>query len=81
MSAANAANTQVRRPVAPTRAAAAPVARPAMQAAAIGGFDDHDDEFRLNLSDIPLQRESLEVEGLKPTLLSRLLDLVMPIRP
>lgn len=83
MSAANAANTQVRRPVAPTRAAAAPVARPAMQAApaAAIGFDDHDDDFRLNLSDIPLQRGSLDVEGLKPTLLSRLLDLVMPLKP
>jgi hypothetical protein len=80
MSAANAAN--VRRPVAPTRAAAAPVARPAMQAApAVAGFDDHDDEFRLNLSDIPLQRESLDVEGLKPTLLSRFFDLVMPLKP
>lgn len=82
MSAANAANTQVRRPVAPTRAAA-PVARPAMQAApaAAIGFDEHDDDFRLNLSDIPLQRGSLDVEGLKPTLLSRLLDLVMPLKP
>ena len=85
MSAANAANAQpVRRPVAPTRATAAPVARPAMQAApavaANASFEDHDDEFRLNLSDIPRMRESLEVDGLKPTLLSRLLDLVMPIK-
>ena len=82
MSAANAANTQVRRPVAPTRTAAAPVARPTMQAASAAAlaFDDHDEDFRLNLSDIPLQRESLDVEGLKPTLLSRLLDLVMPLK-
>jgi len=51
----------------------------AASAAAIA-FDDHDEDFRLNLSDIPLQRESLDVEGLKPTLLSRLLDLVMPLK-
>jgi len=75
MSAANAA-TQVRRP------SSAPVAR-AMAPAAVAavGFDDVDDEFRLNLSDIPRMRESLDVEGLKPTLLSRLLDLIMPIKP
>ena len=82
MSAAN-ANAQVRRPVAPTRPAAPPVARAAMHAApaAVAGFDEHEDDFRLNLSDIPLQRGSLDVEGLKPTLLSRLLDLVMPLKP
>jgi hypothetical protein len=83
MSAANAANAQtVRRPVAPTRPAGAPVARAAMQAAPVAaGFDDHDDEFRLNLSDIPRIQESLDVEGLKPSLLSRLLDLVAPLKP
>lgn len=80
MSAANAANTQVRRPVAPSRPAA-PVARAAAPAMAVAGFDDHEDDFRLNLSDIPQMQESLEVEGLKPTLLSRLLDLIMPIKP
>ena len=77
MSAAHAA-TQVRRPP------SAPVARtvaPAAVAVAAVGFDDHEDEFRLNLSDIPRMRESLEVEGLKPSLLSRLLDLIMPIKP
>lgn len=75
MSAANAA-TQVRRPP------SAPVAR-AMAPAAVAavGFDEIEDEFRLNLSDIPRMRESLEVEGLKPSLLSRLLDLIMPIKP
>jgi hypothetical protein len=85
MSAANAANAQAaRRPVAPTRPAGAPVARAAMQAApvaaAVGGFDADDGEFRLNLSDIPRIHESLDVEGLKPTLLSRLLDLVAPLK-
>jgi hypothetical protein len=80
---ANAANTQVRRPVAPTRPVGAPVARErAVQApaAAAASFDDGDDEFRLNLSDIPRMRESLHVDGLKPTLLSRFLDLVMPLK-
>lgn len=38
-----------------------------------------DEEFKLHLNDIPRQRETLEVEGLKPSLLSRLLDLVAPI--
>jgi hypothetical protein len=41
-----------------------------------------DDEIRLNLSDIPLPRldNEMHVEGFKPSLLSRLLDLVMPLR-
>jgi hypothetical protein len=83
MSAANAANAPVRRPAAPTRPAGAPVARTAMQAApaAAFGFDDHEDDFRLNLSDIPRMSESLDVEGLKPTLLSRLIDLIAPLKP
>jgi hypothetical protein len=83
MSAANAANTQVRRPVAPTRPAAAPVARAAMHAApaaAVARFDHDEDEFRLNLTDIPRMQESMHVDGLKPTLLSRLLDLVAPLK-
>jgi|JRYE01.1.fsa_nt_gb hypothetical protein len=68
----------LRRTAPPARAASpAPVAR-----AAVAGAFDHDDvEFRLNLSDIPRIRESMDVEGLKPTLLSRLLDLVAPIKP
>jgi len=76
MSAAHAA-TQVRRPPSASVARTAPVA----VAVAAVGFDDHEDEFRLNLSDIPRMRESLEVDGLKPSLLSRLLDLIMPIKP
>lgn len=73
MSAAHAA-TQVR------RTPSAPVARTAAPVAAVG-FDELEDEFRLNLSDIPRMRESLEVEGLRPSLLSRLLDLILPIKP
>lgn len=38
-----------------------------------------EEEFKLHLNDIPRQRETLDVEGLKPSLLSRLLDLVAPI--
>ena len=82
MSAGHSASTQVRRtaPAAPARPTHAPVARSTGQfafAAASG-----DDEIRLNLGDIPLPRQDNEmhVEGFKPTLLSRLLDLVMPLR-
>ena len=77
---ANAANTQVRRPVTPTRPAAPAVARERAVQAPVAGFDDHEDEFRLNLSDIPRMRESLHVDGLKPSLLSRFLDLVVPLK-
>ncbi len=41
---------------------------------------DIEEEFRLHLADIPRYRDTLDVEGLKPTLLSRLLDLVIPLR-
>ena len=74
MTAANPAAAPMRRaapaqrPIAPTRAAVAV------------GFED-DTEFRLELSDIPRMRESMEVDGLKPTLLSRLFDLVAPLKP
>jgi hypothetical protein len=82
MSAGHSASTQVRRPApaAPARPTQAPSARSTGQfafAAASG-----DDEIRLNLSDIPMPRQDNEmhVEGFKPSLLSRLLDLVMPLR-
>jgi hypothetical protein len=39
-----------------------------------------EEEFKLHLNDIPRQQETLDVEGLKPSLLSRLLDLVAPIK-
>ena len=44
-------------------------------------LDDETQEveaLRLNLDDIPRMPATLEVEGLKPTLLSRLLDLCSP---
>ena len=74
MSAGQSASTQVRR-----TAPAAP-ARPTQQFAFAAASAD--DEIRLNLSDIPRIQPDTEmrVEGFKPTLLSRLLDLVMPLR-
>lgn len=80
MTSAHAANTQVRRPVPPQRPAAAPVHTPAPQRAAVANFDHDEDEFVLNLSDIPRMRTSLDVDGLKPTLLSRLFDLIAPLK-
>ena len=82
MSAGHSAATQVRRPAqaAPAQPTKTPPARSRGQfafAAASG-----DDEIRINLGDIPLPRQDNEmhVEGFKPSLLSRLLDLVMPLR-
>lgn len=85
MSAASSAASQVRRPAAPSpQAAAAP--RPAMRApqAQAAGFSfvaaGNDDEIRINLGDIQFEKESMEIEGLKPSLLSRLFDLVSPLK-
>ena len=74
MSAGQSASAQVR------RTAPAPVARNTQQFAFAAASAD--DEIRLNLSDIPRMQPDTEmrVEGFKPTLLSRLLDLVMPLR-
>jgi hypothetical protein len=82
MSAAGSASAPARRVAAPARPASAPVARAPQVAPVAAGasFDQHDAEFRLNLSDIPRMRESMEVDGLKPSLLSRLLDLVAPLK-
>lgn len=64
------------RPAAPTRPAAARTAAPAFFSC------DDADEIRVNLADIPRMsfavESSMHIEGLKPTLLSRLLGLVMP---
>ena len=82
MSAGHSAATQVRRPAqaAPAQPTKAQPARSRGQfafAAASG-----DDEIRLHLADIQLPPPDTEmkVEGFKPTLFSRLLDLVMPLR-
>jgi hypothetical protein len=46
-------------------------------------FDDSpsngEDVIRLNLADIPRVQETMDVEGFKPSLLSRLFDLVAPL--
>ena len=39
-----------------------------------------EEDFRLNLSDIPMAQDSLEVEGFKPSLLSRLFDVIAPLK-
>lgn len=87
MSAASSAAT-VRRNAAPTPAPRptphhqAPAPRPAPRAtqAAVAFLDDVEDEFRLNLADIPEVPEarSMDVEGFKPSLLSKFLDMVSP---
>jgi hypothetical protein len=81
MSAGHSASPQVRRtaPAAPARPTQAPARSTAQYAFAAASGDD---EIRLNLSDIPVPRmeNSMHVEGFKPSLLSRLLDLVMPLR-
>ena len=81
MSAGHSASTQVRR-----TAAAAPARQTQTPARSTSQFAfaaaSGDDEIRLNLGDIPIPRQDNEmhVEGFKPSLLSRLLDLVMPLR-
>lgn len=82
MSAASPANSQVRHNAAATPRAPNPqaAARPAMHPAPAYAFvsSDVDDEFKLNLGDIPRFKETMDVEGLKPSLLSRLLEFVAP---
>lgn len=85
MSAASSAAT-VRRNAAPTPAPRpaphqAPAPRPVPHATPAAAFlDDVEDEFRLHLADIPdlPEARSMDVEGFKPSLLSKLLDLVSP---
>lgn len=75
MSAASSAATQVRRNAASSHA---PSPQSAAQPAIV--FADSGDEIRINLGDIPLQQESMDIEGFKPTLLSRLLDFIVPLK-
>jgi hypothetical protein len=73
MSAASSA--AVRRPAPPQSA------REPMRSAS--RFDDSssngEELIRMNLADIPRVSETLDVEGFKPSLLSRLFDLVAPL--
>lgn len=82
MSAASSAASQVRRVTAPSAQPAEP--RPAVHSprpqAASFAFVDRGDEVRINLGDIQIRKESMEIEGFKPTLLSRILDLVAPFK-
>lgn len=39
-----------------------------------------EDSMRLQLGDIPRAQESLDVDGFKPSLLSRLFDLLAPLK-
>jgi hypothetical protein len=82
MSAGHSASPQVRRtaPAAPARPTQAPPARSTQQFAFAQSSGD--DEIRLHLGDIqmPPRDTEMHVEGFKPTLLSRFLNLVMPIR-
>ena len=66
----------------PVHAQAQPrAAAPRMTRPAAPKFDaDRTGEFKINLGDIPRAPTSLECEELKPSLLSRLLDVIAPIR-
>lgn len=86
MSAASPAQTQVRRnaAAAPSRTAQPQPQAPVRQAAHAPQTLDFftprgEEEIRLHLSDIPVMRGTLDVEGLKPSLLSRLFDLIAPL--
>jgi hypothetical protein len=76
---ANPASSQVRHSTA--GAARVPNAPPAARSVPTYTFvsSEVDDELKLHLNDIPRQKETLDVEGLKPSLLSRLLEIVAPI--
>ena len=87
MSAASPATSQVRRTAAPAPSPSRPApnpqaaARPATRAPqSTAAFVEVDEEIRINLADIPRQQESMDVEGFKPSLFSRLLDLVSPLK-
>ena len=91
MSAASPAHNQVRRNAAAAPSARVPQPQTHAQAQAPAPVRQapraHDfsaprgeEEIRLNLSDIPpMSSGTLEVEGFKPSLLSRLFDLVAPL--
>jgi hypothetical protein len=84
MSVANSQN--VRRNAAPGMNTSVPGQRAAARAstpAARTGFfargDQQEDEIKVNVADLQISRtQELEVEGFKPSLLSRLFDLISP---
>lgn len=81
MSAANTARTQVRdgAPEMTSRAPAAAASVPRAKPGAGFGFAgaNTQDQFKLNLSDIPQVPYTMDVEGFKPSLLTRLLGRVI----
>lgn len=85
MSAASPATSQVRHPTAAVTArpmtSQPPAARPSVRSAPVHSFVSADvgDGIRINLSDIPRFEESMDIEGLQPSLLSRLFDFVAPL--
>ena len=90
MSAASPAQPQVRRTAAaapsrspqqaPQQHAHAPVRQAAQSQAVDFSAPKGDEEIRLNLSDLPVMRGTLDVEGFEPSLLSRLFDLIAPLK-
>jgi hypothetical protein len=89
MSAASPAQSQVRRnaaaapsrsPQAPQQHAHAPARQAAQSQASDFSAPKGDEEIRLNLSDLPVMRGTLDVEGFEPSLLSRLFDLIAPLK-
>ncbi len=81
MSAASSARTQVRDDAthmsAPARAPQAATAPKAKKSAFGFAGADSEDHFKLNLNDIPQLPRTMEVEGFKPSLLARLVGLVV----
>jgi hypothetical protein len=69
------AATSARAPVQRSASAAAPRPAAAQQPARTPVAFDEPGMGRLNLSDIPAISESMDVEGFKPSLLSRLMGL------
>ncbi len=84
MSAAQPSSQAMRRPAAASspRPGAAPAAAQRPRAAPSRGLSfapaEEEEAIKLNLGDIPRVQETLDVEGFKPTLLSRLFDFIAP---
>jgi len=57
--------------------ASAPAAKPVRRSGFAFAAADSEDQFKLNLSDIPKMPQSMEVESLKPSLLARLVGKVV----
>ncbi|PZN28382.1 MAG: hypothetical protein DIU71_16070 [Proteobacteria bacterium] len=61
------------------RSATAPVSRPGAARPFLRG-GAADDALVLRLDDLPRIQESMDIEALKPSLLSRMLDLFAPVK-